>query len=85
MAELAGACGVSKGLLYHYYRDKQHILFDIADSYMDRLLAIVAQVRHRKLPAGLDLECQDLEDRHWIAPVPVLSPRESCNRQLSPK
>jgi AcrR family transcriptional regulator len=51
MAELAQACGVSKPLLYHYYRDKQHILFDIADTYMDRLLGIVAQVRARKLPA----------------------------------
>jgi AcrR family transcriptional regulator len=51
MAELAQACGISKSLLYHYYRDKQHILFDIADSYMDRLLGIVAQVRAGKLPA----------------------------------
>ncbi len=55
MAELARACGVSKGLLYHYYRDKQHILFDIADSYMDRLLASAAQVRSRKLPAEENL------------------------------
>jgi len=44
MAELALACGVSKPLLYHYYRDKEHILFDIADSYLDGLLAIVAGV-----------------------------------------
>jgi len=50
MSELAHACGVSKPLLYHYYRDKQHILFDIADSYMDRLIGIVPQVRARKLP-----------------------------------
>ena len=49
MAELAQACGVSKPLLYHYYRDKQHMLFDIADSYMDRLVAIVAHVRARNL------------------------------------
>jgi len=49
MAQLAQACGVSKALLYHYYRDKQHILFDIADRYMDGLLAIVAQVGAEKL------------------------------------
>lgn len=30
MAEIARACGVSKALLYHYYRDKEHILYDIA-------------------------------------------------------
>ncbi|ANQ83399.1 TetR/AcrR family transcriptional regulator [Azoarcus olearius] len=56
MAELAAACGVSKPLLYHYYRDKEHILFDIADSYMDRLLAIVAGV-----------EAQDLEPQPQLA------------------
>jgi len=32
MADLAEACGVSKALLYHYYRDKAHLLFDTADS-----------------------------------------------------
>jgi AcrR family transcriptional regulator len=44
MSALAGARGMSKALLYHYYRDKQHILFDIADSYMDLLLEIVDEV-----------------------------------------
>lgn len=50
MAELARACGVSKPLLYHYYRDKEHLLFDIADSYMGRLMAIVAEVHTHRLP-----------------------------------
>jgi AcrR family transcriptional regulator len=50
MADLARACGVSKALLYHYYRDKEQLLFDTADSYMDTLIAIVAEVRARKLP-----------------------------------
>jgi len=49
MAQLAVACGVSKATLYHYYRDKQHILFDIAERYMDRLLEVVAQVRAEAL------------------------------------
>ena len=44
MAAVAKARGMSKALLYHYYRDKQHILFDIADCYMDLLLEIVAEV-----------------------------------------
>lgn len=56
MAELAKACGVSKPLLYHYYRDKDHILFDIADSYMDQLLAIVAGVEVRGLAPRAQLE-----------------------------
>ena len=49
MSALAEACGVSKPLLYHYYRDKEHILFDIADSYIDRLLAIIEDVDARAL------------------------------------
>lgn len=47
-AEIARACGVSKPLLYHYYRDKEHLLFDIADSYIDRLLGVVAEVEARR-------------------------------------
>jgi len=50
MADLARACGVSKALLYHYYRDKEHLLFDAADSYLDTLIGIVAEVRARALP-----------------------------------
>lgn len=49
MAEVAKACGVSKALLYHYHRDKEHLLFDIADAHMDRLLAIVDDVAARQL------------------------------------
>jgi AcrR family transcriptional regulator len=49
MSDLARACGVSKALLYHYYRDKAHLLFDTADSYLDTLIAIVAEVRAQDL------------------------------------
>ena len=48
MADLAKACGVSKALLYHYYRDKEHLLFDTADSYLDTLIAVVAEVHARR-------------------------------------
>jgi AcrR family transcriptional regulator len=44
IADLAAQFGVSKGLLYHYYRDKEHLLFDIADRYVDRLVQLVAEV-----------------------------------------
>ncbi|WP_454455771.1 TetR/AcrR family transcriptional regulator [Thauera phenylacetica] len=44
MAEIARECGVSKALLYHYYRDKEHILYDIAAGHVEDLLAIVAGV-----------------------------------------
>jgi AcrR family transcriptional regulator len=44
ISDLAAQFGVSKGLLYHYYRDKEHLLFDIADRYVDRLVQLVAEV-----------------------------------------
>jgi len=44
MAEIARECGVSKALLYHYYRDKEHILYDIAAGHVEDLLEIVAEV-----------------------------------------
>ena len=49
MAEIAAAWGVSKPLLYHYYRDKEHLLFDIADSYIDQLLDVTIQVEAQAL------------------------------------
>jgi AcrR family transcriptional regulator len=55
IADLARACGVSKALMYHYYRDKEHLLFDIADSYIDRLQAIVDAIGAEKLPAAAHL------------------------------
>ena len=43
MCAATGECG-------HYYRDKEHLLFDTADTYMDTLIGIVAEVRARGLP-----------------------------------
>jgi AcrR family transcriptional regulator len=50
MSELARACEISKPLLYHYYRGKDELLFDIANGYVERLIAIAAEVRLRRLP-----------------------------------
>lgn len=51
VAGLAQALGVSKALLYHYYRDKEQMLFDIVDRYLDGLIAAVDEVKARQLPA----------------------------------
>lgn len=55
VAGLAQALGVSKALLYHYYRDKEQLLFDIVDRYLDGLLAAVDEVKARNLPADAQL------------------------------
>ncbi|VIO78839.1 HTH-type transcriptional repressor KstR2 [Bradyrhizobium ivorense] len=43
MNTIADACGVSKALLYHYYPDKEAILFDILSSHLQELVAAVEQ------------------------------------------
>jgi len=55
IAELASACGISKALLYHYYRDKEALLFDIADRYLDGLQSIVEAVDAENLPPAAHL------------------------------
>jgi AcrR family transcriptional regulator len=49
VSDLAAALGVSKALLYHYYRDKEQLLADIVDRYLDSLVALVAEVAARPL------------------------------------
>jgi AcrR family transcriptional regulator len=55
VADIAAACGVSKALLYHYYADKEHLLYDIAASYVEGLRRIVAEVESERLPAAAHL------------------------------
>ncbi len=38
LADLAGACGMSKSLFYHYYPSKEQILFAVMDEHMEALL-----------------------------------------------
>ena len=38
---IAEACGMSKALLYHYYRDKEAVLFDILSNHLAVLIAAV--------------------------------------------
>jgi AcrR family transcriptional regulator len=44
MNEVAAACGVSKAGLYHYYRDKRELLFEITVGHVGRLEQFVAEV-----------------------------------------
>lgn len=44
MNQVALACGVSKPSLYHYVRDKHHLLVEIAEDHVTLLLALVAEV-----------------------------------------
>jgi AcrR family transcriptional regulator len=44
MNTIADACRVSKALLYHYYPDKEAILFDILSAHLEKLVAAIEKV-----------------------------------------
>jgi AcrR family transcriptional regulator len=50
MNQVASACGISKAALYHYFRDKYALLVNIAEVHIDRLEALVGEVRALELP-----------------------------------
>lgn len=41
MNRIATACGVSKANLYHYYKDKEELLFDVIRFHLEKLLEVV--------------------------------------------
>jgi AcrR family transcriptional regulator len=84
---IAGACGVSKALLYHYYADKAELLFDIIDSHLRHLLAVtesalvgVSDVRQRLLAlcTSLLVAYRDAAAQHevQIAQLRLLAPAQ---------
>ena len=38
---IAEACGVSKALMYHYYRSKDAVLFDLLEDHLQNLVTVV--------------------------------------------
>ncbi len=54
MTEIASACGASKALLYHYYRAKEAILFDLLDRYTQRLVALIGHAEATAQRRNLD-------------------------------
>ena len=66
MAEVAKACGISKGNIYHYYDSKLAILFEILDSYLSRLRGRIIAI---KLDSGdvagsLEKLCAEILDAY---------------------
>ena len=55
MQQVAQAAGLSKATLYHYGADKHSLLVSIAEGHVNRLRAVVAEVRALGLPAESQL------------------------------
>ena len=75
MSDLARECGISKALVYHYYTNKEALLYDITERYMARLVALCDEIESQSLPPGEHLralirrfldEYQTSQSRHMV-------------------
>ncbi len=75
MNDIAGATGLSKATLYHYFRDKYALLVEITEGHVARLEALVAAVvaerlapddHMRALIARIMAEYAGAEDAHRV-------------------
>jgi TetR/AcrR family transcriptional regulator len=75
MSRIATACGVSKANLYHYYKDKEELLFDVIRFHLENLLAVVEAAdqpdsapadRMRSLVAALLEAYRDADAQHNV-------------------
>ena len=60
MNDIAAACGVSKAALYHYYRDKRELLFQITVGHVGRLEQFVVEVLRESADAEPDARLRAL-------------------------
>ncbi|HEX4508565.1 MAG TPA: TetR/AcrR family transcriptional regulator [Burkholderiaceae bacterium] len=60
MNDIAAACGVSKAGLYHYYRDKRELLFQITVGHVARLEQFVVEVLEETADADADTRLRAL-------------------------
>ena len=76
MNKIAAACGVSKANLYHYYKDKEELLFDVIRFHLEELLRggrsrrpmpdLAPDVRLRELVAALLEAYRDADAQHNV-------------------
>ena len=75
MSKIADACGVSKANLYHYYKDKEGLLFDVIRFHLGELLEVVEAADHpdqapearlRGLIAALLEDYRDADSQHNV-------------------
>jgi AcrR family transcriptional regulator len=75
MNRVAESCGLSKATLYHYYRDKDAMLVQIAEAHVTRLAALVDAVaalrlapeaRLRELIRRIVIEYADAQHAHRV-------------------
>lgn len=58
MSQVAAACGLSKPALYHYVPDKAELLARICETHVEKLAALVREVKAHALAQSLAPEAQ---------------------------
>ncbi|MFN3687647.1 TetR/AcrR family transcriptional regulator [Salinarimonas sp.] len=56
MSQIAAECGVSKALLYHYYQNKEELVFDIIRGHLEVLDEALARVEEESAADGADAD-----------------------------
>ncbi|RVT93551.1 TetR/AcrR family transcriptional regulator [Sphingomonas crocodyli] len=70
MIELAGACKVSKSLLYHYFPSKEDLLYEVMTSHLDQLVEDVDAVTSSNVSNGEKVsQLAHAFMRHYIGAV----------------
>jgi AcrR family transcriptional regulator len=84
MAMIATATGVSKGLFYHYWKDKEELLFDVLAQHLDRLVAVARATPEDAPRARLEAMAFRLLDAYQDADA-VHQVQLTCMKLLSPE
>lgn len=75
MAGVAATCGVSKALLYHYYQNKEELLFDILFNHLNDLVKVTSENFNLDIGAEKRLDAmiegllelyRDADDEHRV-------------------
>jgi len=92
MNDVAEACGLSKGALYHYYQDKDELLSSIAEAHVTRLVSLVKSVeqdraiapqeRLRVLIMRFLVEYSDAQNSHRVLTEDVKYLPEAAKRRI---
>ena len=92
IAMIAQGCGVSKALLYHYYPDKEAVLFDLLRAHLEALVGVVeaaaqgfGEAKLRALSGALLEAYRDADSAHQvqISSLKLLTPdRQEALRKL---
>lgn len=88
---IAQACGVSKALLYHYYPDKEAVLFDVIEAHLRKLVEVVdaaanaapdARLRVHAVAAALLDAYRDADAEHQVQIANLKLLAESSQERL---